>query len=97
MNYLLEADGGVGRRKGFKKDAGTQCTRVIMHIVTFFSLAGGGTIAFFSSFACLVFSLCLFLYFYPGPKRGREGREFVIGFVDLEGLRELGDFEGCKK
>lgn len=36
----------MGRRKGFKKDAGTQCTRVIMHIVTFFSFAGG-TIAFF--------------------------------------------------
>lgn len=95
----------MGRSKGFKKDAGTQCTRVIMHIVTFFSFAGG-TIAFFFFFRLLGLFIMLLLVFLSWPEEGergkdgfrwREGREFVIGFVDLEGLRELGDFEGCKK
>ena len=76
----------------FKKDAGTQSTRVIMHIVTFFLFLQEGRSLFV--FASLVFSLCFFLYFYHGPKRerGKDGfrqrgsRNFVIGLVDPDGI-----------
>lgn len=65
IKCLLEVRVG----EGFKRTPGTQCTRVIMHIVTFFflSLFTGGAIALFF-FVYLAFTLCFFLYFYPGPK-----------------------------
>lgn len=63
----------MGRRKGFKKDAGTQCTRVIMHIVTFFSFAGGGTIAFFF-FRLLGLFIMLLLVFLSWPEEGQRER-----------------------
>lgn len=65
IKCLLEVRVG----EGFKRTPGTQCTRVIMHIVTFFFslfLQAGQSLFFF--FVYLAFTLCFFLYFYPGPK-----------------------------